>query len=66
MAQRGGPWRLAGYTIPDGAVTHGTNATRARVAREGDRVVRWIVRTYVLGLVGGGLVALIGLSAGWW
>jgi hypothetical protein len=35
------------------------------VAHEEDRVVRWIVWSYVLGLTGGGLVALIGLFAGW-
>jgi hypothetical protein len=35
------------------------------VAHEEDRVVRWIVWSYVLGLMGGGLVALIGLFAGW-
>jgi hypothetical protein len=49
---------------PAGA--HRTSLTHESVAREGDRMVRWIVGTYVLGLVGGGLVALIGLAAGWW
>ncbi len=65
MAHRGGAWRLAGYTITGRAVAHGTCATRGRVAHEEDRVMRWIVWSYVLGLMGGGPVALIGLFAGW-
>jgi hypothetical protein len=66
MAQRGGPWRLAAYAIPDASVTRGRGATGKFAAREGDRVLRWIVVAYVLGIVGGGLVALVGLSKGWW
>ena len=66
MAQRGGPWRLAGSAIPDASVARGRGATRELAAREGDRVLRWIVVAYVLGIVGGGLVALVGLSNGWW
>ena len=42
-------------------------ARRESVAtRDGDRGLRWIVSAYVLGLVGGGLVALVGLAEGWW
>ncbi|MGH7319588.1 MAG: hypothetical protein ACRELA_08180 [Candidatus Rokuibacteriota bacterium] len=66
MAQRGGPWRLAGSAIPDGRVGRGPGAPRELATREGDRVLRWIVSAYVLGVVGGGLVALVGLSEGWW
>jgi hypothetical protein len=66
MAQRGGPWRLAGYAIPDRPVAAGTDATRGGATPAGDRDARWIVSVYVLGVVGGGLVALVGLSEGWW
>jgi hypothetical protein len=63
MAQRGGPWRLAGYAIPDGRVAQRTDAA---AACEEERTLRWIVSAYVLAVVGGGLVALVGLSEGWW
>jgi hypothetical protein len=34
--------------------------------RDGERVLRWIVSVYVLAVVAGGLVGLVGLSEGWW
>jgi hypothetical protein len=61
MAQRGGPWRLAGYAIPDGPPA--TDAARGVATLVGDRGTRWIVSVYVLG---GCLVALVGLSEWWW
>jgi hypothetical protein len=66
MAQRGGPWRLAGYAIPEGRVAPAPDAAREVGTAAGERSVRWIVSAYVLGVVGGGLVALVGLSEGWW
>jgi hypothetical protein len=66
MPQRGGPWRLAGYAIPDGGRARGAGAPRELATLDGDRSLRWIVLAYVLALIGGGLVALVGLSEGWW
>ena len=66
MAQRGGPWRLAGYAIPDGPVAPAPDAARRVATPAGDRDVRWIISGYVVGVVGAGLVALVGLSEGWW
>jgi hypothetical protein len=40
--------------------------TRDVAARDGERVLRWIVSVYVLAVVGVGLIALVGLSEGWW
>jgi hypothetical protein len=66
MAQRGGPWRLAGYAIPDGRVAQRSQAPREVDAWEGKRTLQWIVTAYVLVMVGGGCVALVGLWEGWW
>ena len=33
---------------------------------DGDRGLRWIVSAYVLAVIGGGLVALVGMAEGWW
>jgi hypothetical protein len=66
MAQRGGPWRLAGYAIPDWRVAQRSQAPRAVDGWDGERTLRWIVWAYVLAVVGGGLVALAGLWEGWW
>ena len=66
MAQRGGPWRLAGYAVTDGLAARGSGGVRQVAARGGERVLRWIVSVYVLAVVGGILVALVGLSEGWW
>jgi hypothetical protein len=66
MAQRGGPWRLAGYAVPDGPVARAPDATGEVGTRDGDRLLRRIVSAYVLGVIGGSLVALVGLSKGWW
>ena len=50
MAQRGGPWRLAGYAIPDGRWRPAELARRERSRRPtADRGLRWIVSVYVLG-----------------
>jgi hypothetical protein len=45
---------------------HGRDGTRDVPAREGERVLRWIVSVYVLGVMGGMLIALVGLAEGWW
>jgi hypothetical protein len=66
MTQRGGPWRLAGYAMTDGRARHGGGGARAVGARDGERVLRWIVSVYMLAVVGGILIALVGLSEGWW
>jgi hypothetical protein len=66
MAQRGGPWRLAGYAMTDGRAARVNGGTRDVAARDGERVLRWIVSVYVLAVVGVGLIALVGLSEGWW
>ena len=66
MAQRGGPWRLAGYPMTDGRAARGSSGMRQVAARGGERVLRWIVSVYVLAVVGGILIALVGLSEGWW
>jgi hypothetical protein len=66
MPQRGGPWRLAGYAIPDGRSAREAGAPRELAAPDGDRGLRWIVSGYVLAVIGGGLVALVGLAEGWW
>jgi hypothetical protein len=66
MPQRGGPWRLAGYAIPDGRSARGGGAPRELVTPHGDRGLRWIVSAYVLAVIGGGLVALVGMAEGWW
>jgi hypothetical protein len=44
----------------------GGGGTRAVAARDGERVLRWMVSAYVLAVVGGILIALVGLSEGWW
>ena len=66
MVQRGGPWRLARYAIPDGRPARGPVVAGEDTAHEGDRVLRWIVVACVFAVIGGGLVALVGLSEGWW
>ena len=66
MAQRGGPWRLAGYAMTDGRAARGSSGMRQVAARGGERVLRWIVSVYVLAVVSGTLIALVGLSEGWW
>jgi hypothetical protein len=66
MAQRSGPWRLPGYATTERRAAGGAGGTRAVAARDGERVLRWIVSVYVLGVVGGMLLALVGLSEGWW
>jgi hypothetical protein len=66
MAQRGGPWRLPGYAIPDGRVARRTGAARVVESHDGERALRWIVSAYVLAVIGGGLVAFVGLAEGWW
>jgi hypothetical protein len=66
MAQRGGPWRLSGYATTDGRAACGGGGTRAVGVRDGERILRWMVSAYVLAVVGGILIALVGLSEGWW
>jgi hypothetical protein len=44
----------------------GSGGARDVVVRDGERVLRWIVSAYVLAVVGGILIALVGLSEGWW
>lgn len=66
MPQRGGPWRLAGYAIPDGRRARGAGAPRALATPDVDRGLRRLVVAYVLALIGGGLLALVGLAEGWW
>jgi hypothetical protein len=44
----------------------GTGGTRDVAARDGERILRWIVSVYVLAVVSGILIALAGLSEGWW
>jgi hypothetical protein len=66
MPQRGGPWRLAGYAISDGRRARGGGASRELATPDGERGLRWIVSAYVLAMIGGGLVALVGLAEGWW
>jgi hypothetical protein len=66
MAQRGGPWRLAGYATTDGNAARGRDGRRDVAARDGERVLRWIVSVYVLAVVGAALIAVVGLSEGWW
>jgi hypothetical protein len=65
MAQRGGPWRLPGYAMTGRRSTRG-GGTRDVAAQDGERVLRWIVSVYVLGVVGGMLLAVVGLAEGWW
>jgi hypothetical protein len=50
----------AGYAVPNGAVVLAADAAREVATPAGDRGVRWFVSVYVLGVVGGSLVALIG------
>jgi hypothetical protein len=45
---------------------HGSGGTRDVGAQDGERVLRWIVSVYVLGVMGGMLIALVGLAEGWW
>jgi hypothetical protein len=66
MSQRGGPWRLAGYAMPDGRRARGAGVLGELATPDADRGLRWIVFAYVLALIGGGLVALAGLAEGWW
>jgi hypothetical protein len=66
MAQRGGPWRLAGYAMTEGRAARGSGGTRDVAAEHRERVLRWIVSAYVLAVVGGILIALVGLTEGWW
>lgn len=66
MAQRGGPWRLAGYAMTDARAARGSRGMRDVAARDSERVLRWMVSGYVLAVVSGILIALVGLSEGWW
>jgi hypothetical protein len=66
MAQRGGPWRLSGYAIPDGQVARRVGAARGVETHEGERGLRRIVLAYVLAVIVGGLLALAGLAEEWW
>jgi hypothetical protein len=66
MAQWGGPWRLAGSELSNRQVTGKAGAARPLPTCGSDRVLRWIAAGYVLAVVGGGVVALVGLRAGWW
>ncbi len=66
MTQRGGPWRIAGSPIPEGGVARASRASRKLDVPDRDRVLRWMVLAYVLAVVGGSLLALVGLSQGWW
>jgi hypothetical protein len=66
MAQRGGPWRLAGDAMTDGRAARGSSGMLDVAARDGERVLRWSVSVYVLAVVSGILIALVGLSEGWW
>ena len=52
--------------MTDGCAVRVRGGTRDVAARDGDRVLRWIVSVYVLAVVGVGLIALVGLSEGWW
>ena len=64
MAQRGGPWRLAGSEVSNGRVPWHAGAPRALPAGGGERVLGWIAAGYVLAGVSAGLVGLVGLRAG--
>jgi hypothetical protein len=66
MPQRGGPWRLAGHAIPGGQVARRVGAARRVETHEEERGLQRIVSAYVLAVIGGGLVALVGLAEGWW
>ena len=66
MAQRGGPWRLAGYAMTGRRSTRGSGGTRDVAPQDGERVLQRIVSVYVLAVVSGILIALVGLSEGWW
>ena len=66
MAQRGGPWRLAGDAVRDGGAPRGRAGARDVAGPDGERLLRWIVWAYALAVLGGILIALVGLSEGWW
>jgi hypothetical protein len=66
MPQRGGPGRLAGSAMTDGCAVRVRGGTGEVATRDGERLLRWIVSVYVLAVVGGGLIALVRLSEGWW
>jgi hypothetical protein len=66
MAQRGGPWRLPGHAMTERRAAGGGGGARDVAARDGERVLRWMVSGYVLAVVSGILIALVGLSEGWW
>ena len=64
---------LSGWTVAARGVRDdgraggcGSSGMRAVAAQGGERVLRWIVSVYVLAVVGGILIALVGLSEGWW
>jgi hypothetical protein len=52
--------------MTDGRAARGSGGTRDVAARDGEHVLRWIVCVYVLGVVGGMLIALVGLAEDWW
>jgi hypothetical protein len=66
MAQRGGPWRLSGYVIPDWQVARRVGAARGVETHDGERGLRRIVLAYVLAVIVGGLLALAGVAEGCW
>jgi hypothetical protein len=66
MAQRGGPWRLAGYAMTEGRAARRSADARDVAVGDSERLLRWIVSVYVLGVMGGMLIALVGLAEGWW
>jgi hypothetical protein len=52
--------------MTDGRAARGSGGTRDVATENGERVLRGIVSAYVLAVVGGILIALVGLSEGWW
>jgi len=66
MAQRGGPWRLAGYAMTEGGAARRSADARDVAVRDSERLLRWIVSVYVVAVAGSILIALVGLSEGWW
>jgi hypothetical protein len=52
--------------MTEGRAARGGGGTQDVSVPNGERALRWIVWAYVLAVVGGVLIALVGLSEGWW
>jgi hypothetical protein len=52
--------------MTEGRAARRSSDARDVAVRDSERLLRWIVSVYVVAVVGSILIALVGLSEGWW